>query len=596
MRQHKNIDTRHHQLRHALRIASLAAVALLSACASQVEMVPPLEATTVPAADEGIVVARVINTTRYPAPLNQLTIAPQNLNVSEEEKYQRLMSTDTRLNGTSVFASPVAAGKYTLTSLRAFHSNGEYYYQHVVPGGTDLGTFDVRPGQVTDLGLLVYYQRSDGDKFYKEIIRVPGEPGEVLEKHFAFFSADAGAISTWNDDGLDNDRNTFFASAAQNPTTFEGRYRAPDGAVYFLGKLGVMLKRTDGGTWELDVVDTNLDLTTIAQNERGDLVVGGAEGRLFVKPAGGAWRDLSIDHRYNVEHVMFHDDDTIDVIALDLLELSVFRGDIGAPDLGWEEINAFEAVRGWTSSPPPAAEDPDVSTPPRKRPKRMVRTELHEVDGQSYIRVFMMNQGANPLFGRAKPTDFVYDPDTWKARSPETTPEIVTSLPAGKSRIGVKSPGFWSWSGRPTYSRYVASTDSWEEMNTFVYRCDKALTTADTCGINEKTGKPQSPKKASFTFRSAPWFFSENEALAIVTFTDRDWWSGETDYDVKMLLTTDGGLSWTDTGRSSPDEFCSSIIPEVSDRILLGCSNTGDFYESTDFGESWQHVRQHENF
>ena len=148
MRHNESAGTRRAMAAYPARLTLLGAIALLAACASQVDLIEPLEATTVPAPNEGVVVARVINTTRYPAPLNQLTIAPQNVNASDEEKYQRLLSTESRLNGTSVFASPVAADNYTLTSLRAFHSNGEYYYQHFVPGGTDLGTFEVRPGQV----------------------------------------------------------------------------------------------------------------------------------------------------------------------------------------------------------------------------------------------------------------------------------------------------------------------------------------------------------------------------------------------------------------------------------------------------------------
>ena len=133
-------------------------------------------------------------------------------------------------------------------------------------------------------------------------------------------------------------------------------------------------------------------------------------------------------------------------------------------------------------------------------------------------------------------------------------------------------------------------------MNTFVYRCGEELTTAETCGPSQSTGKPLAPKKTRFTFRSVPWFYSESEALAIVTFTDRDFWSGETNYDVKILQTADGGQTWTDTGRSRPNEFCASVVTEVADRLLLSCGNTGDFYESTDLGESWEHVRQHENF
>ena len=593
MRQDTLIDALVRMARNPLRLASIAAIFLLSACSSQVELIEPLDATTVPAANEGIVVARVINATRYPAPLNQLTVAPQNLNAAEGEKFQRLLSKRPRLNGTTVFASPMAAGKYSLTSLRAFHSNGEFYYQHFVPGGTDQGTFDVRPGQVTDLGLLVYYQRSDGDKFYKEIIRVPGESGEVLDKFFSFYEADPSAMDSWDDDGLDDDRNTFFASAAQNPTAFEDPYIAPDGAVYFLGKLGVILKRTAERDWELDVVDTNLDLTAIAQNERGDLVVGGSEGRVFIKQAGGEWNDLSIDHRYDVEHLMFKDADTIDMIALQRMKLGVFRTDIGAPALGWEELNAYETARGWKSSPPPA--DDDKSDKKQPRPLQMIRTELHDINGQDYLRVYTMGRNANPLFGRAKSRDFAYDAETWKTSVPETKPDFITVVPAGKSKIGIKVPGFWSWSGRTTYSRYVASTDSWEEMNTFAYRCEGELTTSPTCGKG-KSGQPAASKKARFTFRSAPWFYSEKEALVFVTFTNRDFWSGETDYDVKLMETSDGGLTWADTGRSRPNEYCATFVTEVSDRLLLSCGNTGDFYESTDLGESWEHVREHESF
>ncbi|MEM8548264.1 MAG: hypothetical protein AAGF46_08900, partial [Pseudomonadota bacterium] len=111
-----------------------------------------------------------------------------------------------------------------------------------------------------------------------------------------------------------------------------------------------------------------------------------------------------------------------------------------------------------------------------------------------------------------------------------------------------------------------------------------------------KTGKVVAAKKSRFAFRSIPWFYTEDEGLAVVTFTDTDFWSGQTDVNVKILQTTDGGQSWTDTGRNRPNEFCSTFVGEVPDRLLMSCSNTGDFYESTDLGETWEHVRQHESF
>ncbi|MEM7613076.1 MAG: hypothetical protein AAF270_15430 [Pseudomonadota bacterium] len=578
-----------------IRAIVLLAVAVLSGCASQVDMVEPITAETVPAANEGIVVARIVNASGYPAPLNQLTITPQNLNTSEDVKFQRLQSSGSRLNGTSVFASAVSAGTYSLTSLRAFHSNGTFYYSHAVPSGTELGTFAVAPGQVTDLGTLIYYQKPDGDRFFKEVIRIPEQPGEVLDKHFSFYAFDESVIQTWNDDGLDDERNTFFASAAQNPTTFEERYLAPDGSLYFLGKLGVILKRTADGEWEMDVVDTNLDLTAIAQNDAGDLVVGGAEGRLFIKRLGEDWSDLSIDHSYDVEHLMFSDETTIDLIALQVLQLSVLRSDLNRPQLGWDEVNTYATVRGWKTSPPPEAEK-SSNKPSVPKPRRIVRSELHEIDGSHYISIYTIRPSYSPLFGQAKASNYAYTPATWETSTPEVMPEIVTSIPAGKSKLGIKSPGFWSWSGLPTYSRYAASTDSWEEVNAFVYRCDTDITTSNTCGTNESTGKTITPKKTNFSFRSVPWFSSEQDAIAVVTFTDRDFWSGETNYDVKILSTNDGGLTWTDTGRSLPNDFCASFVPEVDDRILLSCSSTGDFYESTDLGVTWDHVRQHEDF
>ena len=578
----------------ALKVLLVSAVAVLSACSSQVEYLSAMDETTVVAADEGIVVARIINATGYPAPLNQLTIAPEGLNTSDAEKYQRLLAQEARLNGTTVFASPVGAGNYTLASLGAWHSNGSFYYQHFVPGGTELGTFSVQPGQVTDLGMLIYYPRSDGDKYYKEIIRVPAEPGEVLEKYFSFVDKDVLPVRSWDDDGNDDDRNTFFASAAQNPTTFETPYLAPDGSIYFLGKLGVIVKRTATGEWEMDVVDTNLDLTTVAQSETGDLVVAGSEGRVFIKPADGEWRDLSIDPRYDIEHVMFSQDNTVDMVALEKLKLSVFRTDITAPAYGWEEVNTYASARGWAFPPPPPVDDDEPKK--KKFPKRIVRSELHDVDGQPYIRVFTINRNASPLFTNAGSSDFTYDPVTWEATKPEKSPDIVRSLPAGASKIGIKEPGFWSWSGKPTYSRYDSASDSWEEITTSVYRCGQELTTKETCGVSEKSGAAVKAKKSGFTFRSVPWFYSETEGLAIVTFTDRDFWSGATDYSVKILQTSDGGLSWTDTGRSLPNEFCSTFVAEVPDRLLISCSNTGDFYESMDLGETWEHVRQHESF
>lgn len=567
---------------------------LVSGCATMVDIIEPVDETTVLAANQGYVVARVINTTRYPAPLNQLTITPENLNTTDDTKYQRLMASTPRFNGTSVFASPVDAGTYSLTSLRAYHSNGQMYYMHSVPSDTDGGTFEVRPGQVTDLGQLIYYHRSEGDRYFKEVIRVPGESGDVVDKYFPFLNAGRSNVRGWNEDGLEDERNTLFVYAAQNPTTFEHRYVAPDGTVYFLGKLGVILKRTTGGDWELDAVDTNMDLTTMAENGRGDKVIGGSEGRVFFKRAGSDWEDVSIGYQYDIDRVAFNDDDTIELIARETQVVRVYQGVTSTPELAWREVNHFNNTARWTNSPPPA----ENQVASRRKPKRIARVELQEVDGQHYVSIYMISAKGNPLFENGNPVHYKYSPDTWQPVEvpKKEMPKIVTSVPAGMSQVGIEMPGFWSWSSLPKYSRHVDSTDSWEEMNTFVLRCGDEITVNETCGADEKSGKIVDAKKDRFTFLSVPWFASDHEAVAVAKFSDRDWWTGQEETEVLIITTNDGGLTWTDSGRKLPQDFCTSFVPEISDRILLSCSVSGDFFETTDLGETWTHVRQHESF
>ena len=109
--------------------------------------------------------------------------------------------------------------------------------------------------------------------------------------------------------------------------------------------------------------------------------------------------------------------------------------------------------------------------------------------------------------------------------------------------------------------------------------------------------KRMKARTRQFSFRSAPWFKNRLEGVAIVSLSRLETWSRDQAPVVKILKTTDGGNLWLDTGNSLPNEYCSRLIPEVTDRILLSCSGaTGDFYESVDEGATWKQVREHQNF
>lgn len=582
-------------MRPALYRLSLVVLSLyLAACAGQVNMRPAITTTTVFAPGDGIVVARVINASGGGLPFNQLTITPDNVNASTDIKPERLLSLRPQLNGNTVFASGIQAGYYSLASLRSFYSNGNGWYSRFASTTPELGTFEVKPGVVTDLGTLIYYPKPQDDRYLDMVLRAPeGDQGDVLEKYFPFYKHKE--IIGWLPDDNQDDREASFISVVQNPITYTDHIKGPDGSLYFLGKLGIIVKRDAAGTWSLDAVDTVLDLTTLAANNRGDLLVGGTEGRLFIKQADQQWQDISLEHQFHIEHLQFYDDDTIELLASTAATLHIYRAAAAGLEQGiqWSELNSYRRHTGWASS--------DILKEESKNPKKPVRIEniysttLSSVESRALITVRTQSPSSDAIFGQVKRQMFEYDPVSWSIKNMADDVEISAIVDAGSAKLGVKMPGFWSWDGRPDYFIYK-DNGGWEEVNTFIYSCrnGEQPSASNHCGDADP---PVKARRKAFTLKSVPWFVSPNDGLAIVTFTAVDFWSGKRDHEVKILDTADGGKSWTVTDNELPHKYCSSVIPELEDVLLVSCGGaTGDFYESHDRGNTWQHVRQQENF
>ncbi|TQV71169.1 hypothetical protein FKG94_19980 [Exilibacterium tricleocarpae] len=568
------------------------ALLLLGGCAGQVNMLPTLSEQTRPQADQGVVVARVINASAYPLPFNQLTITPENLNESRQIKPERLVAPYPLVDSSSVFSAPVAAGSYSLSSIRAFYSNGDYWYSRFVSADARFGTFEVRPGQVTDLGTIIYYPKSQEDKYMDMLLRLPAsEPGEVLAKYFPFYPVEPADILSWDSDDYDEERESLYVSAAQNPVTYDASYLAPDDSLYFLAKLGVIVKRTADGEWELDAVDTNLDLNAIAQNNNGDIVVGGGEGRLFWKPAGADWRDISLDHSYAIEELLFNGN-TIGVLARQRTKLSLMRADIATGPIQWQAVDHYTSLQGWHSMPAPEEGKSRKKSP--QRPRKIADATLSAIGDETYLTVRTLPARQDPVFTNSKPEVFGYRGDAWQVYVPENKPDVAAVVQAGAIKLGIKLASFWSWSGRPSYLKYVESSGQWEEIATYVLRCGGEISADGNCAVGDKTIRG---KRRSFSLRTVPWFKNDRQAIAAVAFSNVNPWSGERSVDTKLLATEDGGKSWSDTGHSLPKPYCYSFVPEVTDRLMVSCNgSSGDFYESLDNGASWEHVRQHENF
>lgn len=570
---------------------------MLGCGGSYVNYRPVLDQKTIIHPDQGVVIARIVNTSTYPLPFNNLTITPENLNESKKIKPDELQALTPYEKGTTVFASQIPPGSYALKNILAWHFRGEYRYSNYIPADTKLGTFEVKAGQVTDLGTILYYPKPQNDKFLKILSRVPETAnGEVLAKYFPFYNYQSDNIISWKDDGKSEERDSLIASIAQNPVTYQKRYLAPDKSVYFLAKLGVILKRNASGEWSLDGVDTNLNLNTIAQSKAGDVIVGGAEGKLFWKHAGYEWKDISLDYQHDIKELIFYDESTIDMVVDEGKNALIYRADKHKNSLKWKEMNRFNHIKGWSQTRELLSNEPDSkSVKKKKKQHRIAELFLRKLDGSHYIDISTQTMRSAGTFAINEFKTFGYDPITWETYTPESLHEMSTIIDSGAIKLGIKKAGFWDWDSRPEYYRLDTSTNEWMEIKRTTKRCsDGSIIGKAGCSAIGKKGRS---KRADFSFRSLPFFKNELEAIVIANLSKSSLWTGERSKEVKILSTKDGGKTWIDTGNELPSSFCGSIVKEVTDRILLSCEGVStDFYESFDDGANWQHVRQQENF
>ena len=572
---------------------------LLGGCASQVNMLPTLNEETVLQPQQGVVVAKVINASSYPLPFNQLTINPKNLNESDQVKSPRLTALTNNYRGSTVFAAPVNAGDYALSSIRAFHSHGDFWYSRFVTTNAKFGTFRVNPGQVTDLGTIIYYPKSQGDKYINLLLRQPSPaPASTLYESFPFYQFDLDSVRSWEEDEYEQERNSNYVSAARNPVTYNDQYLGPDGSLYFVGKLGVIIKRSPDGEWSLDAVDTNIDLYTIAANSRGDLVVAGDEGKVFIKH-NGEWQNASISHKARVHHVRFEDDNTIDLISSEQHLLKVLRSEnLANPQ--WDHLTTFRSGRGWFDATGQLTYDTDPKKSDSKKiayPRPVYSVDLKRVDNRTELFVRTNYHTSSPMFNNGKLESFVVHTANWDILGEGNRNEYSSIVNAGATKLAVKEAGFWSWDGKPDYLKLDQDSGQWEEISTAIRSCPEgAHQVASHC---ELPGSSQHYKLTvdRFTFASTPWFKSNDEVLAVGLFQEKSAETGKKETKPRLIQSLNGGKVWAKTGHPLPAGFCGTLIPDVKDRLLLTCKGgSTDFYESLDNGASWQHVREHENF
>ena len=573
---------------------------LLSGCASNINIAKQISKQKNVSEQEGILTARVINTTSYQLPLNRLYIAPKEVNTSKEVKPILAYAENRPIGDSTLFAVSLPPGEYSISVVSSFVMNGNFYYQRGAAIDPEFGVFVVEAGKVTDLGTMVYYPKPMDDKYKDILVRIPETAGgELLTRYFPQYSDKAENALTWEADDRDEERFLNYAAIAQNPVDFAKIVEAPNGGVYILSKLGVILKYTPDESFETYAVDSDLVLKSFDANSSGDLLVGGHEGALFFMPANneGEWQQIEMPQKSTIHHLSFYQENQFDVVFSVDKTVTVARYNVEDFALV-DTLNEYTYTQKWSNMDASLQNEIDKDKGKKKAPKpKEIKNVFVSDDEKNEISISSLPPNRWSYFGTGQRESFAYSPDTWEMRKSDDDDESMDIvINAGAVKLGIKMPGFWSWTGRPEYFSRGNESQAWRKVNSHILYCknDTEVTISGNCKEGEKFVKA---KRKTFSFRSKPWFYNVDEGLAITTFSDVSFWSGQRSTETKIVKTKDGGNTWFESDISLPKEYCSGLITEVKDRILLSCEgSTSDFYESSDFGETWQHVRQQQAF
>lgn len=575
----------------------LSASLFLSGCAtSRYEKAPGLSFAQEPTAEQGLVVARLIDTETTFFQFNQIILAPENINEDKESKYQKLTILKPMQDGNSLFTGILKPGRYSIQSYGYQYFLG-YWISDFSSVGVSFGTFEVKAGQVTDLGTFIHYSKPSDDVFINTLTRAPNpEVGEVLAKHYSFYKFDTENLLTWDEDDSAEEHESLYVSMAQNPNNFTEISKTQDDHIYFLSPLGVMLIRDHEGEWDMDAVDSNMFLTAIDKSPDGSVLTGGYEGTFFYKPAEGDWIDVSMAPEWTVDLIEFRSANEAIIVRHNrndvLVELATIQGDA----VQLKELNRYEGRgNGWQhfekNAQEAAVKDAKEA---EKLNYRIKDVNAFEFEGRWNLGIKVASQSNYLLLAESTNLTFDYDKTTNVAKTKKFDKRIDYVVATGGRLIGVDKPGTWSWSGKYEFYSYQEKTKTWELIEKKVQWCGDH----EILATEEKRCESGAKVKSSDFWTIGSLVKTPNDdTFAIGVISDFKSDNDESYSHIRLLKSSDNGKTWKDSKATFPNKVCFHLVPQVTDRLLLSCeSYSSDFYESTDEGKTWQHVRQQEAF
>lgn len=582
--------------KYFLLIASVfLSVLTLSGCATvHHEVAPPLSEYKRPTAQEGVVVVKIVDLNKHPRIFNYISFTPEDINANDNAKFQDLFAVEPVVEGNATFAAMLKPGRYSLGSYGYDYGEGarrqfKWYYNKV-----DFGTFEVKAGKVTDLGTLIHYPKPSDGGYINQLIRVPNASlGQVLENHYPYFEFDKNDILTWLDDGSDDLHEASFASVAQNPLNFKYIKRKDDGSIHFLSPLGVVLIRDAKGEWHLDAVETNMLLTALDFSVANETLLGGQEGALFYKQTNDAdWQNVSLSPEWTIDFIKFEASNSALLVRHNAYEISVDRITVKDGEAQVDILNKFSAKgTGWASYSQGelgGVQDGLLS-------RLILETTAFEVADRMFIRIVSDKSKDPYAAGFEEIVLFEVDLASFVVQPVELDKRITDFVRIDNQTVGRKL--FFSVAyNQYDYFFYDETADKWNMLNRKVRWCgDHEIVTT-----KEYRCENGYPVKSNVIRPIGGIVRSKSNDLYTIAFIRKflpDNRDDKTYPHIRLLKSSDEGKTWEDLNTKLPEPQCSDLIAHINGTLLLSCQGySSDFYESTDEGKSWEHVRQQEAF
>ena len=286
---------------------------------------------------------------------------------------------------------------------------------------------------------------------------------------------------------------------------------------------------------------------------------------------------------------MFREDNVLEALVRSGPRLTVMRCSPNAAQTTWQELNAFTAKVGWKTLPV----EYEIYKK-NKRPRNVTDASLFEWPGSHFVSLSTAPESMYQLNPPERTEVFGFVPDDWSVYQPDPEPSIKKVVSAGSIELGERAGAFWGSAGGPHYMVHNTASGEWEELGMKARGCAEELNGGEACTGD---GALKLDELRGFEFVGVPWFSSPQQGLALVSFDTGNLWTGRQPSRILFVATEDGGQSWRHTNLKVPEAECNALAPELADRLIVYCNGfAGDFYESTDRGRSWVHVRQHQSF